>query len=148
MGDTPETVMTTKAPAVLKKSHIVLETQVPKCKKWYKPKNHLFVLFFVDGSDKVLCQNNLYRYNLVKHSFQSLRCFWKYLRFSWLRLYCSKDAFLLRIPFSFLVFWEKCIIHWESSQLCIKGVDIPRVHEITNGIFSSCYIFTKKSMPL
>ena len=30
MGDTPETVMTTKAPTVLKKSHIVLETKVPK----------------------------------------------------------------------------------------------------------------------
>ena len=46
MGDTPETVMTTKAPAVLKKSHIVLETQVPKCKKWYKPKKPLVCFVF------------------------------------------------------------------------------------------------------
>ena len=47
MGDTPETVMTTKAPTVLKKSHIVLETKVPKCIKWYKTQeNHLFCLFF------------------------------------------------------------------------------------------------------
>ena len=48
MGDTPETVMTTKAQTVLKKSHIVLETKVPKCIKWYKTQeNHLFCLFFL-----------------------------------------------------------------------------------------------------
>ena len=57
-GVTPETVMTTKAPTVLRKSHIVLETKVPKCINWYKTQETL--VLFVDGSDKHVKANFIF----------------------------------------------------------------------------------------